>query len=73
MSKDNIVYLDMPTRLDIPVKRVLKGAKKAKLDAVVVLGWEPDGGFYFASSKADGGDVLWLLEQAKKALLGAPK
>lgn len=69
MSKDNVVYLNQPTRLDIPVKRVLKGAKRAKLDTAVVVGWDPDGSLYFASSAADGGDVLWLLELAKKKLL----
>lgn len=29
----------------------------------------PEGQFYFASTYADGCDVLWLLEKAKLALL----
>ncbi len=71
MSKkdDNVVYLNIPTKLDIPAKRVLKAAKKAKLTDAVVVGYMEDGSFYFASSAADGSEVLWLLSLAKKKLL----
>jgi hypothetical protein len=65
----DVIMLDMVTRLDIPVERVLENAKDLVKDTVVVIGWDEDGGLYFASSKADGGDVLWLLEKAKQALL----
>ena len=41
----------------------------AELTEVVVIGINPLGQFWFASSKADGGDVLWHLEIAKKRLL----
>lgn len=64
-----IITLDLITKLDIPVERVIDGAKKADLETAVVIGWDKDGEFYFASNKADGADVLWLLEQAKKRLL----
>lgn len=64
-----IITLDVITKLDIPVERVIDGAKKADLETAVVIGWDKDGEFYFASNKADGADVLWLLEQAKKRLL----
>ena len=57
------------TRLDIPPERVLDGAKDKCPDGVVVLGFDADGDFYFASSIADGGTVIWLLELAKKKLL----
>lgn len=40
-----------------------------KLDECVIVGFDKEGQFYFDSSKADGGAVLWLLEKAKKALL----
>lgn len=66
---DKVVLFNGVTRLDIPVDRVLSSAKKERLDEVVVMGFDKDGGFYFSSSKADGGSVLWLLEIAKKALL----
>ena len=57
------------TKLDIPVDRILEGAK-GKLDSVVILGYDKDEDEYFASSIADGGEVLWLLERCKIALMG---
>lgn len=63
----DIIELDVITRLDIPVSRVLNNA--ADLENVVVIGWTKEGDFYFASSKGDGGDVIYLLELAKKKLL----
>lgn len=64
-----ILELDLITRLDIPTERVLRGATNIDLEKVVVMGYEADGTIYFASSMADGGDVLWLLEKCKKLLL----
>lgn len=57
------------TRHDLPVERVLDAATSADLSCVVVLGYGPDGAEYFASSIADGADVLWLLERLKLQLL----
>lgn len=57
------------TTLDIAAERVLEGAHEARLASAVVIGHAENGDFYFASSIADGGDVLWLLEVAKKKLL----
>ena len=39
--------------------------------SIVAIGFKNDGEFYFASSLADGGDVLWLMELAKRALMDA--
>jgi len=64
----DVVELPVVTRLDIPVKRVLKAAKGAKLQAAVVIGYDAEGEFYFASSYAGGPDVLWLLDRARRAL-----
>jgi hypothetical protein len=68
---DNVIPLGNITRLDIPVDRVLDAAKGELHgpSGVVVIGWDDDGELYFASSVADGGEVLWLLEKAKIALL----
>lgn len=63
-----VIPLGGVTRLDLPPDRILEGAK-GQLEGVVVMGWDKDGGQYFASSLADGGDVLWLLESCKKALM----
>lgn len=65
----NVVDLNVPTTLDIPVDRVLRRADEAGLTTAVVMGWDADGQLYFASSVADGGDVLWLMECAKRALM----
>jgi hypothetical protein len=66
---ENVVVLHADTRLDIPAERVLSAAFDAGLTDVVVLGYDGDGDEYFASSVADGGDVLWLLERGKTKLL----
>lgn len=59
------------TKLDIPPERIVAKINEESLSEVVVLGWKPDGSFYFASSIADGGDVLWLLRTAEIKLLQA--
>ena len=56
------------TRLDMDPERVLDAAK-GKLESVVVIGFTLDGEEYFASSDADGADVLWHLERAKHRLM----
>jgi hypothetical protein len=53
----------------IPVKNILLGADKANLKETIVIGWDEEGEFYFASSEADGPNCLWLLERAKLELL----
>lgn len=57
------------SRLDLPAERVLQSAIDAKIKTALVLGYDADGEFYFASTKADGGDIIWLMEIAKKKLL----
>jgi len=57
------------TRLDLPVEQVLEAAKGKGLAGVVILGYREDGEQYFASTYADGGTVMWLLEMCKKQLL----
>lgn len=69
-EKDNVITLNNITSLDIPAERVLREAIPELKDAVVI-GFDNEGEFYFASSKADGANVLWLLEVAKKKLIEA--
>lgn len=66
---DNVIPLGNITYLDLPTQRVLEAAKAECTDTVVVLGYDEKGDFYFSSSVADGGAVIWLLEQAKLRLL----
>lgn len=56
------------TKLDLDPDRVLEAAK-GKLQGVVVVGFDHDGEFYGASSYADGGNAIWLLEVCKKRIL----
>lgn len=65
----DVINLDVVSTLDLPPERILEAAKEAGLTGAVVIGWDAEGGFYFASSIADGADVLWLMELAKKKLL----
>ena len=58
------------TRLDLPPERVIDMAKEVDLEGVVIMEFRKDGGAeYFASSYADGGTVLWLMERCKARLL----
>ena len=66
---NNVIPIGCVTRLDLPVDQVLEEAKKQGLEGVVILGYREDGEQYFASTYADGGNVLWLLEMCKKQLL----
>ena len=64
-----VVNLEQITRLDLPPERIINNAPVTELESVVLIGWKGDGDFYFASSIANGPDVLWLMELAKKKLL----
>lgn len=68
---DKVIPLNCITKLGIPVDRVLEAAK-GELDSVILIGYDKDGGEYFSSTIADGGEVLWLIERAKKLLLDIP-
>lgn len=63
-----VIPLGNITKLDLPPDTILDGAK-GTLEGVVVIGLTEGGQTYFASSIADGGTVIWLLEKLKKDLL----
>ena len=65
----DITDIGIATTMDTSVERTLYRASEKCLKSVIVMGWTEDGDIYFKSSKADGGDVLWLMENAKKSLL----
>ena len=67
----NVTVLKTITILDTPTERVLNGALAQKLQSCFIVGTDENGELYFASSMADGGDVLWWMEQAKLVLLRA--
>lgn len=57
------------TKLDLDADQVLECAK-GELEGVLVIGFRCDGELYAASSYADGGTVLWLMEGVKRKLFG---
>lgn len=62
------------TKLDMPAEHVLRGlADDGNLESVVVFGYTKDGDEFAASSIADGGTVLWLIERFKTKLLAVPE
>jgi len=65
----NVIYPKFITKLDLPAERVLEAAIEAGVTDVVLAGYDEDGNEYFASSVADGGTTLWLLERCKRQLL----
>lgn len=64
-----VIPLNNVTRLDLPADRILSAAM-GQLDSVLIMGCQPDGEYYFASSVADGGTVLWMMEKLKLKLMG---
>ena len=66
---DKVTILSTTTILDLDVGRVLQAAIDAQLTQVWVIGEDADGGLYFSSSTSDGGNALWWMEKAKRALM----
>ena len=56
------------TKLDLTADITLENLK-GKLEGFVIVGYTPEGEEFFASTYADGGTALWLLERLKKQLL----
>jgi hypothetical protein len=56
------------TKLDLSPDKVLEN-NKGEFEGLVLMGWNTDGEEVFASTYADGGTVLWLLERMKLRLL----
>lgn len=65
---DNIVIWKGVTKHDLPPDRLLDSAL-GRLDNLVIMGWDKEGELYFASSMADGGNVLWLMRLCERKLL----
>lgn len=63
----NVIQFRGVTRLDLDPDTVLENSK-GQLDRFVIIGYDKDGDFYFSSTMGDGGDILWLMESAKRKL-----
>lgn len=55
---------DMPTPDEILTESL------GQLETCIILGWDNDETFYTRASSSDGPNLLWLLELAKKRLMG---
>ena len=64
----NIILFNGITKLDLDPDMVLENTK-GKLEGVILIGYDKEGEEYFASTYADGGEVLWLIERMKLRLL----
>lgn len=67
-----VIPIGCVTRLDLPAERIIDALRDLDLEGVVVMGYQKEeagGELYFAASYADGGTVLWLMEQLKRRLL----
>lgn len=71
LSLAPVTILPVVTSLDLDAQRVLQAALDEGLERAIIIGRTQDGDFYFASSKSDGGEVLWELEVARLKLMGA--
>jgi hypothetical protein len=67
----NVIQFRGITKLDLDPDVVLEN-NKGKLEGLVIIGYDKEGEEYFASTYADGGAVLWLIERCKKMLLEMP-
>ena len=68
MNKDNVIEFNGITKLDLEPDRVLENTK-GKLKSFLIIGYDTDDEFYFSSTLANAGEMLWLIELAKKQLL----
>jgi len=64
----NVIPFTGITTLDLDTDITLENLK-GKLKGFVIVGYATDGKELFASTYADGGTALWLLERLKKQLL----
>lgn len=67
MSK--VILFTGITKLDLPPDRILENNIGKDIESIVIMGYDKDGEEFFASSIADGGTVLWLIERCKLRLL----
>lgn len=65
----NVVVLDIETSLDLPLERVLDGARAHELEDCIVIGWAHGKRFYLAGQTCDVGKTLILLERARALLI----
>ncbi len=63
-----VIPLGNVTKLDLDPDMVLENSK-GDFAGFIIAGFDKEGNEMFASTYADGGDVMWLLERMKLMLL----
>ncbi len=66
----NVIDFRGKSSLDVPPENILNKALGEELETIFIVGRLKNGDIYLGSSTPDGGDLLWLLEIAKKEILG---
>lgn len=56
---------------DRGVKAALGNALVTDLDSIIIIGFTRSGEFWSDATIKDGGDALWLLEEAKRRVMEA--
>lgn len=71
VEDQNVIPLNSSVNenIDLNPNKVLEAAVDHVSDCVVIVAYDLDGEFYFASSSGKPEKVMWMLEQAKKKLL----
>lgn len=65
----NVIKFTGATTNDIEPDVILESAKNEMLSECLVIGFQPDGQLYFAGSTGDVGQILTMIELAKKQLM----
>jgi hypothetical protein len=52
MSDDNVVVLDVLTTINLPPERILNAALEADLAALVIVGYDKNGQYYFTAPES---------------------
>jgi hypothetical protein len=65
-----VIVLDVETSLDLPLDRILDGARANEVSDCTILAYDKDGDFYMASQTVDCGKLLIQLERARALILG---
>lgn len=63
-----VISIGGVTKLDLNPDMVLEN-NKGEFEGLVIIGYDKEGNERFASTYADGGTVMWLLERCKQRLM----
>ena len=66
---ENVVAFNGNTRIDQPPPEILEKAKDWGMSRCLIVGIDDDGEFHFGGSFSDAGEMVLLLEEAKRRVL----